>query len=620
MSPEGNHSDRKLVKIAAPAGGPVTPPDWALRQRHLIDNKGEAAKRWLSRVTHPDGTLIWRKEWPGMDGSDDGYEGFRSFPLLYLLGGAEYMQDLARRQWEAVTWQFTSYGQVYREFDAYYDWMHHGEGYASTYFMALCDPNYFRDRARCLRFAAMYMGEDPEAPNWDADLKMIRSPISGSRGPRSVMTPEDWVTHRSVLNKFIAVYEDVPGFESDDPFSYMDWEDDALFEGALNLMNQRMVPGDVPLNLNATSMATSAFMYTGDEKYKTWVLEYLSAWTERAKRNGGILPDNIGPNGEIGELMDGRWWGGYYGWRWPHGARTLLDPILVAGSNATLLTGDDSWLDLLRSQLDLLWSLRKEEDGVTVTPNKYSTDGWFDYLPVDPTYYVYLFYASHRPEDRQRIEERLPPLEEWGQYPAHGRWGGSFTPARWYAYMAGGRPDYPREALDLTYAEMSRRIDLVDNDDGDAEARGLDFWTDTDPVVPEGLIQLSMGTPGPMYRGGHLHADLRHFDLQQRRPGLPPGVAALVTQSEADHVVVELVNTDPSTEKELLIQAGAHAEHEFDSVEVASPGVPAPAVGERCRQVAVQLAPGASASLNLGLKRYAHQPTYALPDGIGKGK
>jgi len=26
-----------------------------------------------------------------------------------------------------VTRQFTAYGQVWREFDAYYDWMHHGE-------------------------------------------------------------------------------------------------------------------------------------------------------------------------------------------------------------------------------------------------------------------------------------------------------------------------------------------------------------------------------------------------------------------------------------------------------------------------------------------------------------
>jgi hypothetical protein len=55
-------------------------------------------------------------------------------------------------------------------------------------------------------------------------------------------------------------------------------------------------------------------------KYKSWVLEYLSAWEQRAYENDGILPDNVGPSGKIGECMpNGEWWGGYYGYRWPHG-------------------------------------------------------------------------------------------------------------------------------------------------------------------------------------------------------------------------------------------------------------------------------------------------------------
>ena len=62
---------------------------------------------------------------------------------------------------------------------------------------------------------------------------------------------------------------------------------------------------------------------------------------ERTRTNGGIVPDNVGPSGEIGELMDGKWWGGYYGWRWPHGYGHLLEPILIAASNALLLTGDE---------------------------------------------------------------------------------------------------------------------------------------------------------------------------------------------------------------------------------------------------------------------------------------
>ena len=82
-----------------------------------------------------------------------------------------------------MTWQFTEYGQVYREFDAYYDWMHHGESYTYLYYFGLADPYHHVDRTRALRFAAMYIGEDPEAPNWDPVHKMIRSPINGSRGP-----------------------------------------------------------------------------------------------------------------------------------------------------------------------------------------------------------------------------------------------------------------------------------------------------------------------------------------------------------------------------------------------------------------------------------------------------
>ena len=33
------------------------------------------------------------------------------------------------------------------------------------------------------------------------------------------------------------------------------------------------------------------------QKYKSWVLDYLSAWEKRAMDNDGVLPDNIGPNG-----------------------------------------------------------------------------------------------------------------------------------------------------------------------------------------------------------------------------------------------------------------------------------------------------------------------------------
>ena len=74
------------------------------------------------------------------------------FPLLYILGGGEHLHDLARQEWNAVTWQFTGYGQVSREYDAYYDWMHHGESSTIIYYLGMANPDHFVDRTRALRF------------------------------------------------------------------------------------------------------------------------------------------------------------------------------------------------------------------------------------------------------------------------------------------------------------------------------------------------------------------------------------------------------------------------------------------------------------------------------------
>ena len=89
-------SDLGLKTVTIQADGQATPPEWALLQRRLIDTANDAADPFVVKYTRDDGTLIWRDEWPGMDGSDDPYEGFSSFPLLYALGGAERVHRLAR--------------------------------------------------------------------------------------------------------------------------------------------------------------------------------------------------------------------------------------------------------------------------------------------------------------------------------------------------------------------------------------------------------------------------------------------------------------------------------------------------------------------------------------------
>ena len=55
-------------------------------------------------------------------------------------------------------------------------------------------------------------------------------------------------------------------------------------------MKERMTRGDCATNLHVTSLIANACYLTGDDKYRTWLLEYVDAWIERAAANGGCCP------------------------------------------------------------------------------------------------------------------------------------------------------------------------------------------------------------------------------------------------------------------------------------------------------------------------------------------
>ena len=610
-------------------------PNWALRQRHLIGVINEAAPLYQARYTRADGSFIWRDEWPGMDGSDDAYESYHNWPLFYALGGSSDLHERSRFLWNAITRQFTEYGQVYREFDAGYDWMHHGESSIYFYYFGLADPTREPDRARALRFAGMYMNEalavdhpelahaQREIPgNWDAERKMMRSPINGSRGPKFVNTAEDWCTHRWVLNQYPVPYEDLDiptrteAWRGGELVQKANWNDDEIFGEILDAMNRRMMRGDVPMNLTSTSLITNAFLYTGDEKYRTWVVDYLSAWADRIAANDGLCPDNVGPSGEIGELMGGKWWGGYYGWRWPHGFTSIIEPLTVAAMNAVLLTGDMSWLDIPRGQLDRILELGREgtgeQTGQWLVPYRHTDDGWTSYQPLIPKHASQIWYLSQDERDRERLDN-LPETKTTWLDVAPGRAKGDdlhFGP--WYTYLDGRNPDYPRRILEEQYAEVVRRMALIRSDDGDPETWDVHHWQDRNPVHTEALIQLTLGGPQIIYHGGLLHTRLRYFDAVERRPGLPADVGALVTGLDAESTTVELVNTNPSHGRRLLVQAGAFGEHDFTTVEEQS-SEGSNQLSVKGQHVEVELPPARSLTLRLGMRRFVNTPSYAQP-------
>ena len=48
----------------------------------------------------------------------------------------------------------------------------------------LADPTVSENMRRAIRFAAMFIGEDAEAPNWDPEHRILRSPWLSSQGPK----------------------------------------------------------------------------------------------------------------------------------------------------------------------------------------------------------------------------------------------------------------------------------------------------------------------------------------------------------------------------------------------------------------------------------------------------
>lgn len=604
-------------------------PEWAHSQQELIINLTAAVEEFVARYVRDDGTLIWRDSWPGMDGSDDPYEGFQYFPLFYALTGNQRIYELGRKIWDGITWQWTEYGQIHREFDGYYDWMHHGEANLYHYFFGLTKPNSLQDRTRAVRFAKMYSGEDSDAQNYDSALGIIRAPMSGSRGPRFETTHEDWITHRGVLDSYHAPFEDM----TTSPFELgtCNWSNDEVYEEVVRLMNERMTKGDVPLNMNASGQMTHAFMYTADSSFTTWVVDYLNRWRQRAIDNGGIIPDNVGLTGKVGEYLEGKWWGGHYGWRWPHGLFTIIEPIVNIVSNAVLMTGDDSYFALAREQIDTNFSMGKEIDGVWHTPNKHFDSGWTDFRPANPYHAIHLWFRSLSDDDQERVERCRGALD-WqkvsiAEKPFSVKHYNTNT-IPWYEFITGNLPDYPDQVLSANKRLLDQQLARLRSDHGDpkvwdtveqindfpdslsmqVDGYAIHAWQEFNPLYFESLVQLQWGAPMHISHGGFQFASVRYFNPETKTPGLPMGVSALVSHVDQTGMSLTLANVG-SERTHVILQAGAFGEHTFVSA-FQNQGQEISVDGPWCE---IEVPGESSVSLDLKISRHSRVASYATP-------
>jgi hypothetical protein len=569
---------------------PMAPPAWALLEREVLRANEAACRQFFARYFDDRGHLQCVERWGGDDGPDDAIENLNDWPILHALGAADDVLAMVKKAWEGHLEQYTAArttevpfardGMYYREFPVMFDWLHNGEGLTVFNLLGLSDPRDAKLRERIRRFAGFYTGEDPTAPNYDPGQRIIRSLFNGSRGPLlRKATALDWAGDPiEIEGRFHPAHGER---------SYQ--------EMLAHFKDYTDIIGDHPMNLAATTLALNAYMLAHESKYRSWLLEYAGAWAERARANGDILPSNIGLDGKIGGACGGKWYGGVYGWGFsvevPQTGeiahRNNVHLGILGFTNAYLLTGDDRWLDVWRRQIDRVNSFAREIDGRLQYPTMHGDEGWYAYKPEPHAHgALELWYLSQRDEDRKRL-------------PAGG----------WLAFLDGKDPGYPERALRRDLETIRARARGCREDPTTPDTRLADDPMKYNPATVATLIELMLGGIHPGQRGAVLHARLRYFDPVERRAGLPLDVASLVEGLAADETRVTLVNSHQSEERDLLLQAGAYAEHQLLSVAV-NGGAALPLDGP-C--LAVRLAPGAGAALTLKLKRHANQPVLDFP-------
>jgi len=605
-----------LLKLASCRS--TSAPSWAVLERRLIDAIDEAAPVFLDTYTRPGGSLVWTTEYPG-DGvwADDLYEAFFNWPLYHALGGSDYVGRKAVVEWDAITRQITyDYGRAHKEFISDDDWFHNAENYIYFYHLGMVDPTNREMVERARRFAGFYMNEDPQVPNYDAAHRIIRTPFSGGAGPRFSARFADVRYNLEYRHATLG-----PGFDYPE-----NWVEDEDWVARVHArFDEVVMNGDVVVNLSVVPLVATAFLYTGESKYRDWIVDYINAWMERVEANGGIIPDNVGPTGKIGEQRNGEWWGGFYGWTGRYGHQMMGSAITIAAEAAQLVTGDPKYLALLRRHIDTLVENGREEDGRFQVPHNHTDEGWVNFNPIHPHPPVHLWSASVAAEDWERLERlRRGSEEEWSAVGQRGP--RSLDDRAWTRYLAGDLPDYPEQILQANYREVVRRLNEVLHEETELTKLDVHRWQQVNPVVTEALVQLTTGGPQTIYWGGMAQGKVRYFDPAAQRAGLPSDVAALVSSVRSEGITLTLVNLSAGQERQVIVGAGSFAEHRFTDISLSDEDVAAAAKEDTVARIAVNstyfqvdLRPGSEIELQIGMEYHCQTPSYAFPwheDGI----
>jgi hypothetical protein len=566
---------------------PMPSPRWAVLERQLLTDNVPACREFFKRYFDDRGYLQCFARWGANDGPDDAFENFNGWPELHALGASDEILRMYLKGWEGMLNQYTDakttdvpiarQGMYYKDFCVQADWMHLGEGLQLFNRMGLSVPKDARYQERARRFAGFYMNEDREAQNYDAQHKIIKSMLNGSKGPMlRKATAIDWVGDPFDVTGFRALH----GERTFEQFlaHYEEYTD---------------VVGDHCLNLVATTLPMNAYMLAHEAKYKKWILEYMDAWVERMKQNNWIIPSYVDLNGKVGG-PEGKWWGNAYGWGFSpvnpvtgqRENRHRIPRALLGFNNALWVSGDQKYVDAWRNMINAVNAHARTNNGRIEYPTMHGEQGWYGWQSRPWDFgAVEVWYWSMKPDDLKRVERN-----------------------GWIAYLQGQEASYPESALQRDLEIIQARLKAMRQDTLPPEKRLADNMLNLNPAATASLVQLMWGGLPPGVDGGLVNARLRYFDPVRKRAGIPEDVAALVSEMNDRSTVVTLVNLNFTEPRTVIIQGGAYGEHQLESI----------AVGEKITRidspfVTVQLNPGGGQRLTLQMKRYANPPSVLHP-------
>ena len=178
----------------------------------------------------------------------------------------------------------------------------------------------------------------------------------------------------------------------------------------------------------------------------------------------------------------------------------------------------------------------------------------------------------------------------------------------WLAYLEGHDASFPETALRRDIASVARKTAAFRADKTPPQKRLADNMLNQNPATIGTLTHLMQGGVVPGREGSLLFARLRYFDPEARCAGVPPDVAALISEMTETKTVVTLVNLSAKEPRSVIVQGGAYGEHRIQTVDV----------GGRSEKVngrtfTVRLEPGAGGKFTLGMRRYSEPPTVTLP-------